>query len=176
MQQKEAKEMMNVLRSAIQMEVEGKEFYQQASRESSNKLAKGLFQNLADEEDVHCKKCEEIYRALREGQSWPDVEPPSEKGKRIKSIFAQAIKELGTKIKVAESGLEAIKIAKDMEDKSYSFYQARSLEATHPLAKKFYQALAGEERVHFVALLDSYEYLNDPAGWFSIKEHRVPGI
>jgi len=176
MQQEEAKKVMEVLRSAIQMEVDGKEFYQQASQKSGNKLAKELFQNLANEEDEHRKKFEEIYQALREGRDWPDVEPPSGAVKRLKSIFAKATKELGGKIKVAESEIEAVKIAKNMEDKSYSFYQARDTEATHPLEKKFYQALAAEERVHFLALLDSYEYLTDPAGWFVMKEHRLDGI
>ena len=44
MQQEEIKEMLEILQSAIQMEVDGKEFYQQASQQSSNKLAKELFQ------------------------------------------------------------------------------------------------------------------------------------
>lgn len=34
---------IEVLHTAIQMEVDGKEFYQKASRRSSNKLAKELF-------------------------------------------------------------------------------------------------------------------------------------
>ena len=57
---------IEVLQLAVRMEVEGKEFYQKASRKSSNKLAKELFQQLANEEDVHRKKFEEIYAALKE--------------------------------------------------------------------------------------------------------------
>ena len=159
------------LQLAIQMEIEGKEFYQQASQKSGNKLARELFQNLANEEDIHRKKFEEIYGALKKGQGWPDVEPPSEKGKRLKSIFAQATKELGTKVKVAESELEAIKIGMDMEIKTYDFYRSRSEQSTLPLEKRFYQALSGEEQGHRLALLDSYEYLTDPVGWFTSKEH-----
>jgi rubrerythrin len=164
------------LQFAIQMEVEGKEFYQQASHRSGNKLAKELFQNLANEEDEHRKKFQEIYEALKKGQDWPDVEPPSEKAKRIKSIFAEATKELGSKIKVAESELEAVKTAMDMEIKSYNLYRSRSEQSTLPREKRFYQALAAEERGHHLALLDSYEYLTDPAGWFVMKEHRLDGI
>ncbi|MFO7995736.1 MAG: ferritin family protein, partial [Dehalococcoidia bacterium] len=104
---------IEVLQLAVRTEIEGKEFYQQASQKSSNKLAKELFEHLAKEEDVHRRKFEEIYEALKRGQNWPDVEPPSEKGKKLKSLFAEATKELGSKIKVAESELEAIKIAMD---------------------------------------------------------------
>jgi rubrerythrin len=162
---------IEVLQLAVQMEVDGKEFYQNASRKGSNKLAKELFRQLANEEDVHRKKFVEIYEALKRGQNWPDVEPPSEKGKKIKSLFAEATKALGRAFEVAESELSAIKIAMDMEVKSYNLYHSRSKESTLPVEKRFYETLAGEERGHHLALLDSYEYLSDPAGWFTKKEH-----
>ena len=162
---------IEVLQLAVRMEVEGKEFYQKASKKSSNKLAKELFQHLASEEDVHRKKFEEIYEALKKGQNWPDLEPPSEKGERLKSLFAEATKALGSEIKVAESELEAIKVAMDMEIRSYNLYHSRSEESTIPVEKQFYKALAGEERGHHLALLDSYEYFSDPAGWFTKSEH-----
>jgi rubrerythrin len=162
---------IKVLQLAVQMEADGKEFYQKASRKSSNKLAKELFHQLANEEDVHRKKFVEIYKALKRGQNWPDVGSPSAKGGKIKSLFAEATKALGSKFKVAESELEAIKIAMDMEVRSYNLYHSRSKETTLPVEKRFYETLAGEERGHHLALLDSYEYLSDPAGWFTKKEH-----
>jgi rubrerythrin len=162
---------IKVLQLAVQMEVDGKEFYQKASRKSSNKLAKELFRHLANEEDIHRKKFEEIYKALRRGLKWPDIEPPYGKREKIKSLFAEATEALGSKFKVAESELEAIKTAMDMEIRSYNLYHSRSAESTLPVEKKFYKTLAGEERGHHLALLDSYEYLSDPAGWFTKKEH-----
>jgi len=176
MQQEEAKKMMKILQDAIQMEVDGKEFYHRASQKSSNKLGKELFQRLADEEDDHQKKFQQIYDALKEGQDWPDVKPPSQKGKKLKSIFAEATKELGSEVKVAESELEAIKTAMDMEVKTYDFYRSRSEQSAFPVEKRFYKALAAEEREHHLALLDSYEYFTDPAGWFVMKEHRLDGV
>ncbi|MFO7772621.1 MAG: ferritin family protein [Dehalococcoidia bacterium] len=160
-----------VLQFAVRMEVEGKEFYQKASQKSSNRLAKELFEQLATEEDVHRRKFEEIYQALKRGQNWPDTEPPSEQGKKLKSLFAIATKALGSKGKAAESELDAIKMAMDMEIKSRDFYHSRSEESTLPVEKRFYEALAGEERGHHLALVDSYEYLSDPAGWFTRREH-----
>ena len=162
---------IEVLKLAVQTEVEGKEFYQKASQKSSSKLAKELFQQLAKEEDIHRRKFEEIYEALKKGQNWPDVVAPSEKGKKLKSLFAEATKALGSKIKAAGSELEAIKTAMDMEIKSYNLYHSRSEESTIPVEKRFYEALAGEERGHHLALLDSYEYLSDPAGYFTKTEH-----
>jgi rubrerythrin len=162
---------IKVLQLAVQMETDGKEFYQKASRKSGNRLAKELFRQLAHEEDIHRRRFEEVYRAIKKGRKWPDVEPPYEKGEKIKSLFAEATKALGSKFKVAESELEAIKTAMDMEIRSYNLYHSRSAESALPAEKKFYEALAGEERGHHLALLGSYEYLSDPAGWFTKKEH-----
>ena len=162
---------IEVLQSAVRMEIEGKEFYQQASRKSSNKLAKELFQQLANEEDVHRKKVEEIYEHLSRGQDWPDIEPPRDRGKELKSLFAEATEALGTGIKPAGSDLEAIKTAMDMEAKSYNLYHSRAGESALPAEKRFYESLAGEERGHHLALVESYEYISDPAGWFSKGEH-----
>ncbi len=162
---------LDVLQLAVHMEADGKDFYHKASRKSSNKLAKELFAQLANEEDVHRKKFEEIFVALKRGRGWPDVEPSFERGRKIKSLFAEATKALGSKFKVAESELEAIKMAMDMEIRSYNLYQARSKETRLPVEKHFYEILAGEERGHHLALLGSYEYLSDPAAWFTRKEH-----
>ena len=162
---------IEILQLAVRMEEDGKEFYQKASRKSSNKLAKELFRQLANEEDVHRKKFEEIYKALKRGQNWPDLEAQPGKEGKVKSLFAEATKALGSKFRVAESELEAIKTAMDMEIRSYNLYHTRSAESTLPVEKQFYKTLAGEERGHHLALLDSYEYLSDPAGWSTKKEH-----
>jgi rubrerythrin len=162
---------IKILQLAVGMEEDGKKFYQKASRKSSNKLAKELFRQLAKEEDIHRKKFEEIYKALKRGQNWPDVELQSGKIANIKSLFAEATKALGSRFDVAESEFEAIKIAMDMEVRSYNLYHSRSAESILPVEKQFYETLAGEERRHHLALLDSYEYLSDPTGWFTKKEH-----
>jgi len=162
---------IEVLQLAVRMEIEGKEFYQKASQKSSNRLTEELFQYLANEEDNHRKKFEQIFETFKREQNWPDTEPPSGKGKKLKSLFAEASKALGDKIKVAESELEAIKIAMNMEVKSYDLYHSRSEESTDPAERRFYEALAGEERGHQLALSDAYEYLSDPAGWFTKTEH-----
>lgn len=162
---------IKVLQLAVQMEVDGKEFYQKAGRKSGNRLVKELFHHLADQEDVHRKKFEEIYRALKKGQNWPDVQTQTDKEGRIKSLFAEATKALGSKFRVPEAELEAVKTAIDMEIRSYNLYHTRSAETIPAVEKQFYKTLAGEERAHHLALLDSYEYLSDPAGWFTRKEH-----
>ncbi len=160
-----------VLQLAVKMEMEGKEFYRKACEKSGNRLTADLFQHLAKEEEVHRARFEQIYEALKRERKWPDVALPTGNEKVLKTLFADATKELGTKVKANESEIEAIQMAMEMEVKSYDLYNSRSEESTSPVEKRFYRALAGEERGHQLALSDAYEYLSDPAGWFTKTEH-----
>ncbi len=78
---------------------------------------------------------------------------------------------MGVNISSNPSELDAVKIAIDKEKKSYDFYERQVINATYDAEKGFYRNLAAEERVHELALIDYYDYLSDPAGWFVKKEH-----
>ncbi len=161
---------MEVLELALQMETDGREFYTKAGQKGS-KLTRDLFERLARDEEVHYRRFEQIYEAIKAERSWPDIKLESDQGKGLKSLFAQATSELGKEIKVEGSELEALKVAMDMETKSYDLYHRRSGETSSPIERRFYQTLAGEERGHYLALSDAHEYLSDPAGWFTKTEH-----
>jgi len=73
---------------------------------------------------------------------------------------------------VAASELDALKLAIEMEGRSYDLYNKRSQEARSEAEKIFYQALAAEERQHQLVLTDYQEFLSDPTDWFTGKEHH----
>ena len=167
----QAERIARALETALQMEKEGKEFYQKAGQSSDNSLAKKLLQHLAEQEDVHIQKINEIYQAIKRTAEWPEKETTFKHEKSLKSVFREAIDSMDKDAKASSSELEALKTAMNMEDKSYSFYRSRDAEAVTPAEKSFYQALTAEEREHYLALLDSYEYLTDPQGWLTKDEH-----
>ena len=162
---------VEAVRIAIQMEIDGKEHYLKASQESSNELGKKLLQSLAAEEDIHRQKFEEIYDAIRNKRNWPAIDFQPDGGKGLRTIFARATEEMGSNIKALATELDAVQTAMDMENKSYDFYKSRGKDATYDAEKRFYETLAAEERGHHQVLLDYYEYLSNPAGWFVKKEH-----
>jgi len=167
----ERDKVLQALQVAVKMEIDGKEFYLKASQESSNELSKKLLASLASEEDIHRQDFQEIYNAMRIKRAWPKTSFQSDKGKRPRTIFAEAIEVMGTNIETPSSELDTIKIAMDMENKTYDYYRNQSQIATYDAERDFYEALAAEEREHYLVLLDYHEYLSDPAGWFVQKEH-----
>jgi rubrerythrin len=161
---------IQALETALQMEIEGKEYYHKAGQRSDNPLAKKLFQRLAEEENVHIEKVNEIYQAIKNKAKWPEKETTFKHEKSLRSVFREAIESMDREVKTSSTELEALKVAMNMEDKSYSFYRSRDKEAASSAEKSFYQALTAEEREHYLTLLDSYEYLIDPQSWFTKKE------
>jgi len=162
---------IEALQIAIQMEIDGREYYLNASQKSSNELGKKLLQSLAAEEDTHREKFNEIYNAIQNKRAWPVTDFQPDRGKRLRTVFAQAIEEMGSNIRALATELDAVQTAMDMENKTYDFYKSRGENATYDVEREFYQALAAEERAHHLVLLDYYQYLKDPAGWFVKKEH-----
>ncbi len=167
----EQDKILEALQIAIQMEIDGKEYYLKASQESNNELGKKLLQSLAAEEDVHRQKFEEVYSAIRSKKAWPTTDFQPDGGKRLRTIFARATKEMGSNIKALATELDAVQTAMSMENKTHDFYKSQGGNATYDAERDFYETLATEEREHHLILLDYYEYLKDPAGWFVRKEH-----
>jgi len=162
---------LQAIQIAIQMEIDGKKYYLKASRESSNEPGKKLLASLAAEEDIHQQKFEEIYDAIRNKKAWPVVAIQPDRGKGLRTIFDKAAEEMGSNIEVLATELDILQKAMDMESKTYDFYKSQTEKANYDAERDFYQILAAEEREHHLALLDYYEYLKDPAGWFVKKEH-----
>ena len=165
------KNITQALKTALQMEIEGQEFYHKAWQKSDNLLAKKLFQHLVDQENVHIQKIQEIYQGIESRAGWPEKETTFKHERSLKSVFKEAIDSMNMDIKVSSGEIEALQTAMNMEDNSYSFYKSRAEEATTSAEESFYRTKTAEERGHYLTLLDSYEYLKDPQGWLSKNEH-----
>jgi len=160
---------MDILKKAVEIEAAEKGYYEAAAASATNALARQLFERLALEEDAHGKKFREIELQLSKSDDWPSGEAPSWQWRELKLVFG--LKSASPQeVQVASTELDAMKDAMGRELQAYDMYRTRSKESTSPAEKKFYNVLAGEERIHHLALLDAYEYLTDPAGWFTVKE------
>ncbi len=162
---------LEALRFAVRMEIDGKEYYLKVSVLSGNELGRKLLARLSDEGDIHRRKLVEIYNAGVSKGGWPSTDFQPDGGQRLRTIFATAIAEIGSSVKVLATEIDAIQTALGMESKSYDFYKSQAGIATDGAEKDFYDTIAGEEREHELVLLDYYEFLKDPAGWFVNKEH-----
>jgi rubrerythrin len=161
---------IDALKTALQMEIDGKEFYEQAARDSRDDLGKKLLNALAGEEDIHRQVFLRIYEAISAKKGWPDVDLHPDGGRTLRTIFASGTTQGEGRPQTGESELAAVAKARTMEGKTYDFYQRQRQQATNPAEKEFYEKLAAQEQQHTLVLTDYQEYLVNPAGWFVKKE------
>jgi len=167
----EQEEIIKALKMALQMEIDGKEFYLKSARNSSSTLGKKLYKTLARAEDEHLKRFKRIFLSVEKKEDWPITIPITDESKAPDNIFALVNWELDNNPRATESELEAVQIAISMESKSYDFYLEQHKKTRDYPASEYYQALADEEKDHFLLLLDYQEYLTNPASYFTETEH-----
>lgn len=161
---------IEALKQALKMEEDGRNYYQQAMDRVESKLAKDIFKSLIKAEEQHIKKINQLYRSLTETGQWPDVALTREGSERTTNIFAAAMSDPNKKVKGTTTDIEALKAAAKMEDDGIKYYQAKSDKTDDPFEKKFYLLLVHEEGEHFISILDTIEFLEDPQGYFGQLE------
>ncbi len=157
------------LETAIKMEIDGKEFYKKAAKASGNPMGKKLLNRLADEEDIHREVFQNIYNTLGEKKGWPEVNIKHTNA--LNTIMQDAAKSIGKDIKPGKQEIDDVKIAMELENKTYDYYRSHAAKATFPAEKEFYQRLTVQEEEHHRILLSYFELLNDPEAWFVQMEH-----
>jgi rubrerythrin len=159
------------LQTAIQMEIDGKEFYIRASQASKNELGKKLLKQLSVEEDIHRKAFESIYKKISAHQGWPAYKASDDRIQGLRTIFADAVQAMGKEGVAITTEPTAVQTAMDMENKTYDFYKKRSAAAIYSGEKDFYEEIAAQEKEHHRLLAEYFEYLQDPQSYFVQKEH-----
>ncbi len=161
--------LLKALADAVQMELEGREFYLQAAKKVKDPGVREILEYLGETEKYHVDKLNEIYQKLQKDPTWTKemaaFKPP--KHEPFFCVTAMAKAEEGTG---GKDDLEALTTGLKMESCSIDYYTKLAKEATNPLARRFFMSVAHEERGHYYALMDMHNYLTDPVGWFFVKQ------
>ncbi|MBM4288569.1 MAG: hypothetical protein FJ135_10570 [Deltaproteobacteria bacterium] len=157
------------LQTAIQMEIDGKKFYEEAAQKAKSEGTKEIFTYLANGEVYHIQRIQEIYDALEKNPTWTEAmcefSPPPEDPRIFSAALAKGNMGAGD-----ADDLKALDIGLKMEQKSIDFYQKLAKQAQDPLERRFLLSLVNEERGHYYYLVDYRNFLVDPADWYYVKE------
>jgi rubrerythrin len=157
----------DALKRAIEMEQEGKLFYTESAQKVKSELARAIFEELAQEEDFHISAIQRIYDDLKEEKPLAKWVFTAGASGHLEKVFEEA---LVKKAKGSKDDLKALRFGLDMENRSVRYYESLSGETTNPFERRFYLTLSLEERGHYLRIMDSIEYLTDPAGWYYVKQ------
>lgn len=161
---------LDVFKQAIKMERDGKSFYEQSAGRAESELAKRIFAELVKAEEQHIVKLTQIFKSLEEGGTWPDIALARGATANAPNIFSNALETIDERVKGSTTDIQALKMAAGLENNGIKYYQAKSEETDDSFLKKFFMLLVTEEGEHFVSILDTIEFLEDPQGYFSQLE------
>jgi rubrerythrin len=143
---------LEILKSAIVLETNGRTFYQNAADTAANEAVQSFFQTMADEEHAHIQILAEQYKAYQAKREFVAGSYLSENHQAV------AKKVLGEEIKAQISGVgyeaAAISAAMLMEERAIAFYSERAAATFDPQEKTLYTWLADWEREHLTFLAD----------------------
>ena len=153
------------LQLARKLEMDGIDFYTDASDKAASSQAKRLFDSLCGDEKRHLDVVEKIGKGM--GVNVEDMPSPAE---NIETIFTEASEEIGERSKVSAAENEVIDMALDIERRSYKLYDDAAQETNDSDQKKLFERLAHEENQHYRMLENTREYLDNNDEWFLWKE------
>ena len=147
------------IKTAIQTEIDGYNFYFLAAQRTKNEKGKEMFQYLAEEELRHREILEAQNKSLMEEGKWGKIPKPTKvpKSFRAKSpIFSPEFSKRG---KVQNFEMSALSIGILLEQRSIEFFSSLVKETEDPQAKMIFKALAKWEGEHLRTLTHQHNLL-----------------
>lgn len=153
---------MDIFEFAIQMELDGQQFYQQLASKSPNKGVKTILNMIAEDEVKHQAAIEEVRIS-----SCAMVE--TKVLENAKNVFTQ-MRQFGGEFDLSGDEESLIRQAMEMENKSVGFYLDRADQVEKPEQKALFIKLSEEEKKHYFLLENLVNFVISPQTWLEDAE------
>ena len=163
-----------ILRNAIEMEIEGKEFFRKAAERMKYPRTKDMFKSLVKQEQRHVRVLEEELSRLQDGKGWvaPTSVKDSDTSTPSHEVFEGA-KAHASALDPKASELEAIKLGMDIEKRSIEYYRRAGEDVDSEDARRVFGWLVGEEAGHLTILKAEYDIRSRSGFYFDTPEFSL---
>ncbi len=160
--------MQDVFDFAMQMEEDGRDYYEEMASKTKIPALKKILTGLADDERRHYQ----IFKNLKEQHS-DRVSQLSEKSTTIMSDAKNIFEQLsGDEVEVDTAGdaIEVWEHAQEIEKKSEDFYREKAGVVPDKTAKDLLNKIADEEHKHWALIESVMQFLHRPDRWLEDAE------
>lgn len=157
---------MNVFEFAMQMETDGKAYYEENAARVDDPGLKKILMELAEDEQKHYN----LFKALRDGTD-ASYEAAGETKilTSVKNVF-QTMKDKKKSFAFADEAKGIWAEAQLVEKKSEEFYREKAKEIDDDNQKNILNKIADEEHKHWVTLENVIQFLKRPQQWLEDAE------
>ena len=170
-------QLVEVVREAIDLEVNGQRFYERATAVTRSKTGKKVFRRLAEEEVGHLDEIGRIFTALTGSGDWKKIAERRIAGDAPSTVVEQleaAIAARGGELESVDEA-EALRLAMNMERRAIRLYEGLRDRTPDPKVRALAERLVDEERFHYDLLQAQADSLMNVGIWLDKPEFRMDG-
>lgn len=158
---------MSPYEQAMNMELEGKKYFEEQALKMKDPTLKRIFEELAQDEDKHYR----IFKIMSEGTQIETAETlKTDIISTTNSIFQQ-MRDSHQKLDEFPASVKEIwKQAREIEDQADKYYREQANKCSDETEKKIWFTIANEEHKHWVALNNVVNFLDRPNRWLEDAE------
>ncbi len=161
------------IKMAIQMEKDGRAFYEEAARKTTSKLGKEIFESLAKDEIKHLHTFQKMFEAMTGEGDWKAEVDKYTSQVRKAPIFQDSAEKAG---EADPNDVEAIRLAMDKERGGIEYYGKLAEETGDDLARELFTRIKDEEVYHYDLLQLQYDSLTGAGVWYDMSEFQMDGM
>jgi rubrerythrin len=147
---KQIEDILKGLKTAIEAELTGHEFYKNAAKSTNDPLGKETFSRMAEEEMGHFNYLRHQYKSVLDNGDYDFSKKMIKKQHKHADnpVFSEEIKE---RIKDSHFEVSALSIGMKLELDAMKYYRSCAKTAHNEQVKQFYNELAEWEEDHYAA-------------------------
>lgn len=163
---------VQAIKMAIELEKDGRKFFQDAADRTENALGKKMFQSLARDEMKHLETFQQMLETLTGTETWSNIADSIVTVGKV-PVFEEASKKSPAKGTASE--IEALQLALDIEREAIDFFNKAAQDADDPLARQIFERIRDQEEYHYGLIQAQYDHVTNSGFWFDIAEFRMDG-
>ncbi len=160
-------EILNVkdaIKTAIQMEKDGYDFYSKAAAQTNSDMGRTIFESLANDEQRHLDIFQKMFEEKVGKSEWDDLVNSSKKYAII-PIFPTNLND-APGMDNDSSEIDALRLAMDSEKEAIDYYSDIKENIDNKYLLKIINEIIEQEKNHFSLLEKEFNHINTTGYWF----------
>ena len=167
-------QILEAVKKAVQLEIDGKAFFDHAAEITGSELGKKMFKKLAQDEVQHLKTFGELFTKIIGDEEWKKF--ASDKSKTLSPLIEELKQRMSKREKEGRAGeTEAIKIGMELERNAIDFFADAAKQTGDPTAKQIFEKISDEEKFHYDLLQAQYDSVTNSGFWMDIADFKMDG-
>jgi rubrerythrin len=168
--------LIGLIRSAVRMELDGREFYRRAAGATAHPSGKRVFLRLAEDDKHHVAELRALFAELVGESEWKRIAAEEAESAQKCPVVAQLEAAVAARGRdTVADDTQALRIAMELERRALSFFDGLRAQAADPGQRELLQELADSARFHYDFLQTELDSVLNVGIWLDAPEFRLDG-